>query len=205
MEDEVEDSGQLKGVVIDPDLYLKVINHDLRKQILNRLFILSLEKPISKSTIADDLDIGYHKMLYQLTQHLKYFWKVDYEKKVRGAREEYISPKWMNSVFCLLGGDAAVHILDPLANIYVKLAEVVVRCDNCTESQNEECMSSARSDPCMPQTEDVVKKREIILMVNERSDPYKPLDLFLICTLIKSLENEPCTIDLSCDKYTKRT
>ena len=53
MEDFIEETGQLKGVVIDPDLYLKVINHDLRKQILNRLFVLSLEKPISKSTIAD--------------------------------------------------------------------------------------------------------------------------------------------------------
>ena len=196
-----DDSKQLKGVVIDPDLYLKVINHDLRKQILNRLFMLSLDGPISKSTIAQDLDIGYHKMLYQLTQHLGYFWKVDYEKKVRGAREEYISPKWINSVYCLLGGDAAVHILDPLANIYGKLADVGIRCDRCPDSQVEECMNSARSDPCMPQTEDVVKKREIILMVNERSTPYKPMDLFLICTLIKSLENEPCTINLDCKDF----
>ena len=203
MVDFERETSQLKGVVIDPDLYLKVINHDLRKKILNRLFILSLEKPISKSTIAEDLNIGYHKMLYQLTQHLDYFWKVDYEKKVRGAREEYISPNWMNSVFCLLGGDAAVHILDPLANIYGKLADVGVRCDKCPDSQVEECMNFARSDPCIPQTEDVVKKREIILMVNERSTPYKPLDLFLICTLIKSLENEPCTINLDCNNFIK--
>ena len=142
-------------------------------------------------------------MLYQLTNHLNHFWKVDYEKKVRGAREEYISPKWLNTVYCLIGGDAAIHIIDPLANIYGKLSKVGVRCDNCPEEQIKECLASASSDPCMPQTEEVVKKREIILMVNERPSPYKPLDLFLICTLIKSLENEPCTIDLDCRHYLK--
>jgi len=204
----VEESGQethnLKGEIIDPGLFLKVINHDLRKQILHELFILSMEEPITKSQIAEKLGLGYHKMLYQLTNHLNYFWKVDYEKKVRGAREEYISPVWMNSIYCILGADAAVHIIDPLANIYGKLSDVGTRCDNCDPDQVKKCWEKVKDEPCIPQTDEVLKKKQIILMVNDRFSDPTPVDQFLICTLIKSLENEPCEINLDCRDFLKR-
>jgi hypothetical protein len=191
----------LKGEIIDPEIYLKVINHDLRKAVLHELFRLSVKGPIRKTEIADRLKIGYHKMLYQLMNHLDHFWIVDHEEKVRGAHEEYIIPKNVNTVYCLLGSDAAIHVLDPLADIYGKVAKVGVRCDKCDGEQIAKCMTVVKGKPCMPQTEEVIKKREIILMMNDRTMPYMPMDHFLVCTLIKSLENEPCSINLECPVY----
>ena len=199
-------SGDLtvKGVIIDPEVYLKVINHDLRKKILHELFKLSLSGPITKTEIADNLGIGYHQMLYQLNEHLGYFWMVDHEEKVRGTREEYIRPKNVNTIFCLMGSDGAVHIIDPLANRYGKVIKSGVRCDDCPQEQLKKCMELLKARPCMPQTEDVMKRKQIILMVNDRPSPYKPIDQVLICTMIKSLENEPCNISLECPEYIDR-
>ena len=194
----------LKGIVIDPEVYLKVINHDLRKKVLHELFKLSINGPITKNEIADNLGIGYHQMLYQLNEHLNYFWTVDHEEKIRGAREEYIRPKNINTVYCLLGSDAAVHVLDPLANLYGKLAKTGVRCDDCPQDQLKRCQDSIKARPCMPQTDEVQKRKQVILMVNERAPPYKPMDQFLVCTLIKSLDNEPSALSIECPVYVDR-
>jgi len=194
----------LKGVIIDPGVYLKVINHDLRKKVLHELFKLSLKGPVSKNEVADNLNIGYHQMLYQLNEHLNYFWMVDHEEKVRGAREEYIRPKYINTVYCLLGSDAAVHIVDPLANLYGKMAKTGVRCDDCPKEQLKKCQETIKVRPCMPQTDEVTRRKQVILMVNERGLPYKPMDQFIICTLIKSLDNEPSAISLECPEYIER-
>lgn len=194
----------LKGAILDPEVYLKVINHDLRKKILHELFKLSLNGPISKTEISDDLNIGYHQMLYQLNEHLRYFWIVDHEEKVRGAREEYIRPRNINTVYCLMGSEGALHIVDPLANLYGKIAKTGVRCDDCPPEQLKKCQESIKVRPCMPQTDEVQRRKQLILMVNERTPPYKPMDQFLVCTLIKSLENEPSAINLECPEYISR-
>lgn len=193
----------LKGEIIDPELYLKVKNHELRQNILNTLFYNSLEEPISKSVIANDLDIGYHKMLYQLTEHLDHFWKVDYEEKVRGAREEFISPQWHNTIYCLLGSDSLIHIIDPLGDLYGKISDVGVRCDTCPEEMVQSCLSKMGEDPCHPLTEEIFEKREAILKANGREAPYKPIDRFLMCTMMMSLDTQCCTMNLDCRNFVK--
>lgn len=198
-----EELNILNGEIIDPEIYLNVVNHELRKEILHTLFLHSITGPITKAQIADSLDIGYHKMLYQLTNQLEFFWKVDHEKKVRGAREEYITPKHVNTIYCLLGSDARIHILDPLANIFGKVSEVGTRCDKCSKEQIDTCLKQMDLHPCMPWTDEYNKKKQIILMENNRTLPYKPVDNFLICTLIKSLENKPCELTLDCRFHSK--
>jgi len=194
----------IRGVIIDPEVYLKVVNHELRKKILYELFTLSLQGPVSKADIADNLGIGYHQMLYQLNEHLRSFWEVDHEEKVRGAREEFIRPKGVNTVFCLMGSDGIVHIADPLANKYGKVLNTGVRCDDCPQEQVKRCMDFLKVRPCLPQVADADKRKQIILTVNNRPAPYKPVDQVLICTLIKSLENECCNNSLECPEYIGR-
>jgi len=202
---ELNDNFQhLLGEIVDPEVYLSVVNHDLRKDILHSLFILSMTGPITKIQIAESLDIGYHKMLYQLARHLNSFWKVDHDRKVRGAREEFISPHNYNTVYCLMGSDATIHILDPLANVFGKISEVGVRCDDCPKKKVDVCREKILNEPCFKQTPEIFKKKTIILETNNRNKPYTPIDHFLVCTIIKSLENEPCQLNIDCKAFVKK-
>jgi len=69
---------------IDPETYTSIVNHDLRKRILTKLYRSTRTSPISKQELADSLGIDYHQLVYQLNHHLRDFWTVKEEQKVRG-------------------------------------------------------------------------------------------------------------------------
>lgn len=185
---------RIRGVTINPQVYLKVINHDLRKRILHKFFALTINGSISKKQLADALGIGYHKLLYQLNEHLRDFWEVKYEKKIRGAHEEFIAPPHTNLIYVNIGTDAMIHVLDPLANLFGTLRKVGTRCDQCSELQIGRCLADLRRQGCYPIDEEEGVKQRKVLKANYRSDPLTPVDFILVCTALKTLERETCVV-----------
>jgi len=184
----------IHGVTMDPQAYLKVINHNLRKRILNRLFVLTMDGPISKKQLADSLGIGYHELLYQLNEHLRDFWEVKYEKRIRGAHEEFIAPPYTNLIYVNIGTDATIHVLDPLANLFGTLRKVGTRCDQCSKRQIGRCIAYLRRQGCYPTDEEEEVKQREVLSANYRSDPLTPVDFILVCTALRTLERETCVV-----------
>ena len=94
----------------DPDTYSSIINHDIRKRILRTLYDSTKDAPISKQDLADKLGVGYYRLGYQLNNHLKDFWTVREERKVRGARmESDRAGKTFHSVHHLWEGQWDIH------------------------------------------------------------------------------------------------
>ena len=100
----------------DPDTYSSIINHDIRKRILRTLYDSTKDAPISKQDLADKLGVGYHRLGYQLNNHLKDFWTVREERKVRGARMELIEPAKPSTVYIIFGKDNGIFMMDPASN-----------------------------------------------------------------------------------------
>src|SRR5512136_1873089 len=83
---------RIEVAYIDPVTYSSVVNHPLRKQILRTLYRAALDGPVSKQSLADQLKLDYHQLVYQLSHHLHEFWTVAEERNVRGTRMELIAP-----------------------------------------------------------------------------------------------------------------
>ncbi len=185
----------IEGEILDPGVYFKVINHELRKQILHKLFRMTLKGPIQKKELAKALNIGYHRLLYQLNEHLREFWKVEKERKIRGAREEWISPSSPHAIYCNLGHDAAINMIDPLANLFGRLSKVGTRCDECPREQQNSCMESIREQKCAIEYLKSEGDRNNIFLANNRTEPYTPVDYVLICTLTRAMDGDKCILD----------
>jgi len=190
---------RIYGHYLDPKTCLKIINHDLRKRILHKLFVLTLDKPTTKEELAKALDIDYSKLLYQLNAHLKGFWEVKREEKRRGAREEFIAPPETNILFIMLGADSTVYILDPLANLFGKIREVGTRCDRCSNTQIYRCWEQIRGSKCFDFSREEVIKQRKLLEINSRSAPFTPMDWIIACTALRCLEGEGCVVEIAED------
>ena len=95
------------------DSYSAIVNHKMRKDILRTLYRMALNGPLSKQEIADELQIDYHQLIYQLNNHLREFWSVKEELKRRGTRVELIAPSKPYVIFISLGGGAKDLCLRP--------------------------------------------------------------------------------------------
>lgn len=187
----------IHGYYLNPETCLKVINHPLRREILHKLYTLTVKGPITKRNLADSLGIDYYELIYQLNNHLKDFWQVRYEKKRRGAREEFIAPPEVNAVYIMLGSGATIYMLDPLANLYGKIGEIGVRCQKCAPIQVDRCLEEISSQRCLDFCPEERQKLAKILEINSRRMPFTPIDYIVACTALRSLEGQGCIINLS--------
>jgi hypothetical protein len=51
----------IHGLYLDPEKCMKVMNHELRKKILQRLHLLTIRGPISKRMLAEAVGVGYSR------------------------------------------------------------------------------------------------------------------------------------------------
>jgi len=49
---------------IDPVVFTSIVNHDMRKEILNKPCRMALDGPVSKQALAERLGIDYHQLVY---------------------------------------------------------------------------------------------------------------------------------------------
>lgn len=183
---------------IDPEVYTAIVNHEFRKRILKTLFELTLYAPVSKQTLAEKLGVGYHQLVYQLNSHLRDFWVVREEQKVRGTRMELIEPANRHAVYITVGKEKSIHMIDPLAGIFGPVSETGVRCDSCSSSEVQGCISVLKKD----QVFDInLEEAEIgIMEKNNRFPPFKPLDIAVISALKKIAVNEEVEVTIPCEK-----
>ncbi|MBM4236887.1 MAG: hypothetical protein FJ151_00165 [Euryarchaeota archaeon] len=180
---------------IDPETYVSVVNHDLRKRILVALYRKSLDRPISKEEIAGEIGSGYHQVVYQLNNHLMSFWTVIEEKKVRGTRMELIAPSHPNAILIAFGRDNTIFMVDPIANLFGSVSKVGTRCDICTEEEAKACMRHVTACDCARNpTAEQVK----VLRMNNRKLPLRPLDHAMLCALEGVSKGESCVISIPC-------
>ncbi len=189
---------------IEPEHYMKVIDHKVRQKILIALSYMTMEEPVSIIDLSEELGLGYHQLNYQLKNHLIPYWITRYEKKVRGAHQIFISPPHQDVIYFLLGAKSHLHIIDPLAGRFGKLSKVGTRCDECPPKQVQACLGCIKENPCMPQSTHLIEYRKSILLANSRPIPHMPIDYFLVCTVMKNLTQEVCMINLRCkEAYTR--
>ena len=131
---------------IDPEAYSGIVNHKMRKDILRALYRMTLNGPVSKQEIADQLQIDYHQLVYQLNNHLREFWAVKEELKRRGTRMELIAPSKPHVIFISLGKEQKIYVFDPLANLFGPLSKVGVRCDICSDAEAQKCIKLIGAD-----------------------------------------------------------
>jgi hypothetical protein len=182
--------------LINPDSYQKVISHELRKKILNKLFWLSLNQPITKRQLSKAVNLGYESLCYQLNEHLKDFWEVKKTEKIRGAHQEYIAPKYPNTIFINVGEGGIIFIIDPLANLIGRISTVGTRCEMCSTQQQKKCSDSLKEQKCFKLTQSDRIKFEQILENNNRKKPFSPVDNMIVYTA-KCLDKDGCEFDMN--------
>ena len=134
---------KIELIYMDPDTYTAISTHELRQTILNKLYMEAYNgRSLTKQELADMLGIKYQQLVYQLTNHLKDFWTVQKEEKVRGTRMEYIAPANPNAVHMCIGKDRRIYIIDPIAELYGPIDAVGTRCDKCSVEEAEYCVES---------------------------------------------------------------
>ena len=182
---------------IDPVVFTSIVNHDMRKEILNKLYRMALDGPVSKQALAERMGINYHQLVYQLNNHLREFWTVLEEKKVRGTRMELIGPSSPYAIFIALGKERTLHVFDPLANLYGALAKVGTRCDTCSQKETTRCMSFVNSGcTCVSKPTD---EELAILHSNNRKAPLRPVDTAILCALKGISSGQKCTVNIPCE------
>jgi hypothetical protein len=182
---------------IDPVTYSSVVNHQLRKEILRTLYRTALDGPVSKQSIADKLKLDYHQLVYQLNNHLRDFWTVAEERKVRGTRMELITPSNPYTVFIALGKEQRLYIFDPLANLFGPLSKVGTRCDVCTDKEAAKCMKYVEKGcSCGKPSSDAELS---VLKANGRKAPFRPLDNVILCALKGIPSGEKCVVSIPCE------
>jgi DNA-binding transcriptional ArsR family regulator len=185
----------IQGRYVEPESCLKVLGHPLRRRILHKLAVETLDGPISKKELAKKVGISYPELLYQLNKQLKGFWEVKREQKRRGAHEEFIAPPMPNTIYVMLGEGATIYLMDPLANIFGRISEGT-RCDGCSSAQISKCLEKTKSDRCFEFTREEAQKQEKLISVNKRPDPPTPIDRIIGCIAFRSLEGEGCAIEV---------
>jgi len=195
---------RIEMAYIDPETYTSIINHDLRKRILTKLYRSTRDAPISKQELADSLGIDYHQLVYQLNHHLRDFWTVKEEHKVRGTRMELIEASHPYAVYITIGKDHGIFLVDPLAEIYGPVVKVGARCDQCTKDEAERCMEFAQS---RFDSEPLTSAEKDVLTANNRRAPYRPMDLALLAAIKGIPAGQRCVIDIPCQScaFLRRT
>ena len=189
---------------MDPDTYTAIATHEMRQQILHKLFMESYSgHSMTKQELADALNIKYQQLVYQLMNHLRDFWKVVGEEKVRGTRMEYIAPENPHAIYICLGKDRKLYIVDPIAELYGPLSEVGLRCDKCSSEEAEHCVKSLVEKKIVPA--ELSQSERETLSLNKRSG-FRPLDRGLIEALKGLAAGERCTLTIPCERcsYMKR-
>jgi hypothetical protein len=182
---------------IDPETYTSVVNHDIRRAILRNLYVMALDRPVTKQELADRVKLGYHQLSYQLTHQLKDFWEVAGERKVRGTRLEYIAPASPSTIFITIGRDGRVFVVDPLANLFGPLSKVGTRCDGCSPQEMKRCLGYVRGG-CGFKGEPTAEEKAI-LAANGRGAPLRPVDLAILCSLKGVASGKACALSIPCD------
>ena len=186
---------RIEMAYIDPETYTSIVNHDLRKRILTRLYRSTRDAPMSKQELANALGIEYHQLVYQLNHHLRDFWSVKEELKVRGTRMELIEAAHPYTVFITIGKEQGIFLVDPLADLYGAVVNVGARCDQCSQEEAERCMSFAQS---RFDSESPTESERGVLAANDRSPPYRPMDLALLAAIKGLPAGQKCVIDIPC-------
>jgi hypothetical protein len=182
---------------IDPVTYSSIVNHPLRKEILRALYRAALDGPVSKQGLADRLKLDYHQLVYQLNNHLRDFWTVAEERKVRGTRMELIAPSNPYTIFIALGKEQRIYVFDPLANLFGPLSKIGTRCDACTDKEAAKCMKYVeRGCACGKPSSDAELS---VLRANGRKQPFKPLDNAILCALKGIPSGEKCVVSIPCE------
>ncbi|HSV42289.1 MAG TPA: hypothetical protein VLH13_02640 [Methanomassiliicoccales archaeon] len=189
---------RIEMAYIDPVTYTSIVNHEMRKDILRALYSVTRNQgPVTKQKLADHLNIGYHQLVYQLNNHLKDFWQVKEEQKVRGTRMELIAPAYPDTIFITLGKENSIYLVDPIANIFGSLSKVGLRCDGCTTNEARKCLDNATRKGSCCQTP---RETEMaMLMSNGRRLPFRVVDHAILCALRGIPEGSTCSIELPCD------
>jgi hypothetical protein len=186
----------LRGSLIDPQTYMKVVAHQLRRKLLSQLARDSASGPVTKKQMAEAVGVDYETVNYQLNRHLSEFWTVKERRKVRGAYQEYIMPEPPNAIYVNLGSQGAVYIIDPLAGIFGKLGDVGTRCDRCSRSvpERKRCLDGAMAQDCFAIGDDERSRLEAFLERNGRRRPFTPVDHMLFCAVVKGMERSQCVL-----------
>ncbi len=193
----VSSNCRIEIAYIDPETYSSIVNHDMRKRILRTLYTSTKEAPISKQDLADKLGVGYHQLVYQLNNHLKDFWAVKEERKVRGTRMELIEPSKPSTVYITFGKESGIFMVDPAANLFGPLLRVGTRCDACSPNDAAKCMSSVSSSCSCATVPNEAEKG--ILLTNGRKTPFKPMDHAILCALKGIPQGEKCVLEIPCE------
>ena len=193
----VSSNCRIEIAYIDPETYSSIVNHDMRKRILRTLYGSTRDSPISKQDLADKLGVGYHQLVYQLNNHLKDFWSVKEERKVRGTRMELIEPAKPSTVYITFGKDNGIFMVDPAANLFGPLSRSGTRCDGCSPNDAAKCMSSISSGcSCIIVPNEAEKA---MLISNGRKQPFRPLDHAILCAIKGIPQGEKCILEIPCE------
>jgi len=183
---------------LDPDTYTSLSAHEMRQDILNKLFEETYNgRTMTKQELADSLNIKYQQLVYQLMNHLREFWTVVREEKVRGTRMEYIAAENPHAVYICLGKDRKLYIVDPIARLYGPLSEVGLRCDHCSSEEAEQCVRSLIDKHIVPA--ELSQSERETLSINKRSG-FRPLDRGLIEALKGLAAGNKCTLIVPCER-----
>lgn len=182
---------------IDPETYTSIVNHKMRREILRTLYRMALDGPLSKQKLADSLNLDYHQLVYQLNNHLKDFWKVIEERKVRGTRMELIAPSYPYTIFIALGKENSIYMFDPLANLFGPIVKVGTRCDACTPGEAAKCMRFVDAGCSCSKSPSSAERA--VLKSNGREAPFKPLDSAILCALKGIPSGESCVVNIPCE------
>jgi hypothetical protein len=190
----VSSNCRIEIAYIDPEMYSSIVNHDMRKRILRALYGYTRDSPISKQELADRLGVGYHQLVYQLNNHLKDFWTVREERKVRGTRMELIEASKPSTVYITLGKDNGVFMVDPPANLFGPLLKIGTRCDSCPANDVANCLSYISSNCSCSMVPNEAERG--MLLSNGRKMPFRPMDLAVLCAIKGIPEGDKCVLDL---------
>jgi len=192
------DNCRMDITFLDPRTYASLESHQLRQEILVRLFQDGYDKALSKQYLADTLGIKYQQLVYQLNDHLADFWEVKSDEKVRGARREFIGPRNVHAVYIALGKDGGLFVVDPLAGLFGPLDEVGLRCDFCSAEESEHCIRSLLEKGVF--SLELAEAEKGTLSKNGRTFPFRPLDRGIIETLRGLAGGENCDLVIPCER-----
>ena len=189
---------RMEILYMDPDTYTTIATHEMRQSILTKLFKEAYNgHELTKQELADSLGIKYQQLVYQLMNHLRDFWTVVREEKVRGTRMEYIAPENPHGIYICVGKDRKLYIVDPIAELYGPISDVGVRCDSCSDDEAGHCIGSLTEKGIIP--ESLSESERQTLTVNRR-DGSRPLDRGLIEALRGLAAGDRCTMIIPCER-----
>ena len=183
---------KMELIYMDPVTYTAISTHELRQSILTKLYKEAYNgNPLTKQELADALGIKYQQLVYQLMNHIRDFWTVVKEEKIRGTRIEYIAPANPNAIHICIGKDRRIFIVDPIAELYGPLDEVGARCDMCSVDDAERCVRILIDEGTIHK--DLTQPERETLSLNKRSG-LRPLDRGFIKALKGMAVGEGCVL-----------